>query len=115
MMQETVFNRIGGHGLTSVSYFREGVVASVGENEYICNGKPTKDPEKACFVTNFVTPRNNNVGFLLPISQLESNIKTKPDSLTSQGLPGINTAKVVLSFDLNKFCLIKDHKASEIH
>ena len=25
--------------------------------------------------------------------------KTKPDSLTSQGLPGINTAKVVLSFD----------------
>lgn len=26
-------------------------------------------------------------------------IKTKPDSLTSQGLPGINTTKVVLSFN----------------
>ena len=28
--------------------------------------------------------------------------KTKPDSLTNQGLPGINTAKIVFSFDLNK-------------
>lgn len=41
-------------------------------------------------------------------------IKTKPDSLTSQGLPGINTANVVLSFDLNKIWLIKDCKESEI-
>lgn len=62
-------------------------------------GKPTEDPQKVHFVTNFVTPRNNNVGFLLSINNLQLDIKTKPDSLTSQGLPGINTAKAVLSFD----------------
>lgn len=28
-----------------------------------------------------------------------AGIKTKPDSLTGQGLPGINTTKVVLTFD----------------
>ena len=33
------------------------------------------------------------------IMTIFADIKTKPDSLTSQGLPGINTAKVVLSFD----------------
>lgn len=41
----------------------------------------------------------------LPLdTRLQMNIfanikKTKPDSLTSQGLPGINTGKAVLSFD----------------
>lgn len=66
--RERVFNRIGGYQKTSVSFFRGWSFASVGENDYICGGKPTKDPEKVCFVTNFVTPRNNNVGFLLSVS-----------------------------------------------
>lgn len=37
-----------------------------------------------------------------------SYIKTKPDSLTSQGLPGINTANVVYYHNWNKFFLIKN-------
>ena len=99
MLQEIVINRIGGHGLTSISVLSGWSVASIGENDYICNGKPTKRPLKVHFVTNFVTHLVTRWVFFLIIRILESGIKTKPDSLTSQGLPGINTAKVVLSFD----------------
>ena len=40
-----------------------------------------------------------NLPIIYPVPLEHIIIKTKPDSLTSQGLPGINTAKVVLSFD----------------
>ncbi len=58
-------------------------------------GKPTKDPQKVHFVTNFVTHLVSKWVFFLYINNLQLNIKTKPDSLIAQGLPGFNTAKVV--------------------
>ena len=36
--------------------------------------------------------------------------KTKPDSLTCQGLPGINTAKIVRFYTLNKFDMKKSQQ-----
>lgn len=38
---------------------------SIGRNNYICSRKTHKDPKNVRFVTNFVTPLNNKVGFLL--------------------------------------------------
>ena len=39
-------------------------------------------------------------------SQIHSYFKTKPDSLTNQGLPGLNTANLCCFFITNKFLLV---------